>query len=318
MIRTTRRILVAVDLAAYRDVAFDGALRLSRAWNAELYLLHAHPVRRVSRIAINGQELDRERSAAAQSHLRALVRAAEEGGVRVRVISAEGDPARAIAAHAHLIMADLIVIARDFGSSRVWRTPSVAANVGRVAPVPVLIVPSQLAAADSSATPFKEIVVALDFTVASAVAMRVATDVIARGDGRATVVHVLPYASPMVFSGSEAFGVIDDVKGRLAQAEERLRRAMPAAALQRMKPRVLAGATERAILDVAAEADADLVVMGVPRRTRFDELIFGSTFRKIVQRSLRPILAVPVGAGAYRWTGEPLAPAVSDGRLRAA
>jgi len=196
MPETTRRIIVAVDLVAYRDVAFDWALRLSRGWNAELHLLHRHPERHGSNIAINGQDLERNRSAVERSHLRGLVRAAEEEGVWVRVIGTEGDPARPIAAYAHLVMADLLVIAREYGSPRVWRTPIVTASVGRASPVAVLIVPSQLTASTSSATPFKRIVVA-----ASAVAMRVATDVIAQGDGRATVVHVLPCATPMVLLG---------------------------------------------------------------------------------------------------------------------
>ena len=51
------------------------------------------------------------------------------------------------------------------------------------------------------------------------------------------------------------------------------------------------------------------------RCDRFDELIFGSTFRKAVRRSLRPILAVPVAAGAYPWNGDASAYAVSDDRL---
>ena len=122
----------------------------------------------------------------------------------------------------------------------------------------------------------------------------------------------------MVFSGGEASGVIDDLRGQLAQAEARLRGAIPAGASHLVKPRVVAGAAGQAILDVAAEVDADLVVMGVPRRNRFDELFFGSTFRRVVRRSLRPILAVPVAAGAYRWAGEPPAHVVSEGHLRAA
>jgi nucleotide-binding universal stress UspA family protein len=141
----------------------------------------------------------------------------------------------------------------------------------------------------------------------------------AQGDGRATVVHVLPYPSgSLVFSGGEAFGVIRELQGQLLQVEERLRRTIPPAAIRRVKPRVLPSAADRGILDVAAEVDADLVVMGVPSRTRFDEVVFGSTFRNVVRRSLRPILAVPVAGGAYRWTDGPDVHAVSDYSQKAA
>lgn len=292
-----RRILVAVDPAQPRDPAFDQALRLARGWCAELYLIHARPSRAV----------------------RALASSAEDEGVPARVVTAQGaDLARAIAAHAHLVMADLIVIPRDFGSSRVWRRPCVAAPVGRSSPVPVLIVPSRRAAPRGEGTPFAKIVVAVDFTVASAVALRVATDLIAQGTGRGTAVHALSYPSPMAFSGGEALRAIADLRGRIAQAETRLRRAMPAATSHLVKPRVVAGSADRVILDVAAEIAADLLVMGVARRDRLDEVFFGSTFRRVVSRSLRPILAVPVAAGAYEWADEHPARDVSERDLRAA
>ena len=122
----------------------------------------------------------------------------------------------------------------------------------------------------------------------------------------------------MVFSGSEASGVAADLRGQLAQTETRLRGAVQAGANRLVEPRVVAGAPGQAILDVAAEVDADLVVMGVSRRNRFDELFFGSTFRKVVRRSLRPILAVPVAAGASRWAGTSPAHLVSEGYLEVA
>ena len=319
MKKVIRRILVAVDPSKARDAAFDRALVLARGWDAELYLIHPRPPRPVSRFAITGEDVELERNARERSQMEALVGSGRAEGVQVSVVTAGGDdPARAIAAHAHLVMADLIVMSRDFGSSRVWRRSRVAAAVGRAAPVPVLIVPPQKPVPHRGGTPFKRIVVAVDFTVASAVALRVATDVIAHGDGRGTAVHALSHASPMVFSGGEAIGVIADWRHRTARGETRLRRAIPAVSSHLLKPRVVAGDAGQAILDVAAEVYADLVVMGVPSRNRLDELFFGSTFRKVLSRSLRPVLAIPVAAGAYRWAGEPPAHAVSERSPRAA
>ena len=113
--------------------------------------------------------------------------------------------------------------------------------------------------------------------------VRVAVGIIAQRDGEGTAVHVLPYRSPMAFSGGEVHGAINDLRGQLAHV------------------------------------DAGLVVMGVSRRSRFDELIFGSMFRKVLRQSRRPILAIPVAGGNYRWSGEPAAiQALTEGRLRAA
>jgi nucleotide-binding universal stress UspA family protein len=313
---TIRRILVAVDMSEPRDAAFDRALLLAHGWNADLYLLHRRAPQPPSRFALTGEEPKVGKDDAERSRVRALIRSAKERGIQVRVVSTDDGSAEGIAAHAQLLMADLVVIARDFGSSGLWRSPRIAASVARSASVPVLIVPSRKAPARAM-KPFKKVVVATDFTVASAVALRVASEVVARAGGRGTAVHALPYTPPMAFSGNEAFGVIADLKGQLAQEAARLRDAIPAGARHLMKPRVVAGTAGQSILDVAADVDADLVVMGVSRRHRLGELFFGSTFRKVVRRSLRPILAVPAAAGAYRWLGAP-PPVVTDGGLQAA
>ena len=318
MTKGVRRILVAVDLSKPRDAAFDRALLLARGWNADLYLLDSRRRRPVSRLTIPGEEGELERRKGGRSHLRTLVRSAEDAGVQVQVISAQGDQASAIAAHAHLVVADLIVVGRDFGWSRMWRAPRVAATVGRSAPVPVLIEPSRKSRPHDPEAPFKRVVIAGDFTVASAFALAVADDVIAQSNGRGTVIHAVSSPASMAFSGGEASGVRDELRGQLAQAEARLRGTIPAGAKHRVEPRVVAGVASRAILDVAAEVDADLVVMGVSRRNRLDELVFGSTFQRVVRRSLRPILAVPIAAGAYRWAGTLPAHVVSGERLRAA
>ena len=315
MKKAIRRILVAVDPSKTRDTAFDQALGLARGWNAELYLIHTRPPRPVSRFAGSGGDLELERSEGERSQLGALVRSAQDQDVQVQVVTAQGnDPARAIAAHAHLVPADLIVMSRDFGSSRVWRRSRVAAAAGRAAPVPVLIVPPQKPAPYRGGTPFKRIVVAVDFTVASAVALRVAADLIAQNGGQGTAVHALSHASPMALSGGEALGVIEDWRHRTLRGEARLRRAIPAVASHLVMPRVVAGDAGQAILDVAAEMYADLVVMGVPSRNRLGEVLFGSTFRKVVSRSVRPILAIPVAAGAHPWAGNAPALSLNDQR----
>jgi nucleotide-binding universal stress UspA family protein len=314
-----RRILVPIDPSRPRDAAFEQARSLARDWNAELYLLHIRPARPVSRFTVAGEDLELQAGDIERSQLAMLVRSAQDDGVEARVVSARGaNRTRAIVAHAELLMADLIVVPRDLASPRLWRVPREAGTIGRSAGVPVLIVPSQNGKREPGSATFNKVVVAVDFTVASAVALRVATDLIVQGNGHGTAVHALPYPSPMVFSGSEAFLVIDDLRSRVAQAEARLRDAIPASASRFVKPRVVAGAAGQAIVDVAADVDADLVVMGVPDRNRLGELVFGSTFRRVVRRSLRPILAVPVAAGGYRWAGEPPAHVVTGGHQRAA
>jgi nucleotide-binding universal stress UspA family protein len=104
----------------------------------------------------------------------------------------------------------------------------------------------------------------------------------------------------MVFSGSEAFAAIDEVHTEAASVAARLRREIPAAA-SHVDLRVTTGDPHRGILDVAAQIQADLIVMGVPPRGRIDEVLFGSTLRGVLRRATMPVLVLPVVAGAHEW-----------------
>ena len=44
--------------------------------------------------------------------------------------------------------------------------------------------------------------------------------------------------------------------------------------------------------------------MGVPSRSRFDEVLFGSTLRAVQRPMKIPVLVLPVLAGAYKWLEE--------------
>jgi nucleotide-binding universal stress UspA family protein len=113
---------------------------------------------------------------------------------------------------------------------------------------------------------------AIDFTVSSAVALRTALDLARTSGGRVTMVHALKNApGRMVFSGSEAFGAIDEVHAEAADVAARLRREIPPSAASQVDSRVTTGDPHLGILDVASQVQADLIVMGVPPHGRVDE-----------------------------------------------
>ena len=239
---------------------------------------------------------------AESSHPDPSILSAEPGNVVVRDVTRTGAPSKTIAAYAQLAMAAVIVIGKYYGSPRWRKSAAVASSVGRSAPVPVLIVPPHPAKAPLGTGPFTNIVSAVDFTVASAVALRTALDLARTSGGHVTMVHALSNApGRMVFSGSEAFAAIDDVHTEAANVATRLRREIPAAAATHVDSRVTTGDPHRGILDVAAQIQADLIVMGVPPRGRIDEVLFGSTLRGVLRRATTPVLVLPVVAGAHEW-----------------
>jgi nucleotide-binding universal stress UspA family protein len=70
---------------------------------------------------------------------------------------------------------------------------------------------------------------------------------------------------------------------------------------------VLEGPPVPAILEAAADSDADLIVMATHARTGLDRLVVGSVAEEVLRRSSVPLLLVPPGATA---------PPPSEGTLR--
>ena len=148
------RVLAAVDFSEPARAAFDHALALSRLHDAELMVVHAVPTDRTIQLA-------RSR---ADRLIGSLRDAAQAAGVRFKVSVQHGDPAGVILLHANARRADLIVLGSSerSGFDR-FRFGSVAETVAREATQPVLVVPAAAGKAADSTTPFKNILVAVDF-----------------------------------------------------------------------------------------------------------------------------------------------------------
>jgi universal stress protein A len=201
--------------------------------------------------------------------------------------------------------ARLLIIDKHYGTARWRRNTRVVGNLSRAAPAPVLVLPPQLRTEKRKPLSFGHIISAVDFTVASAVAVETVLDLIRRTGARLTLVHALnDVPRHTVFSGGEALRVTSQLQGREAQVARHLRSKIPGNVSVRVDARVTTGDPHRAILDIAAEISADLIVMGVPPRSRLDEVLFGSTLRKVLRRSNVPVLVLPVLGGAHKWLDE--------------
>jgi nucleotide-binding universal stress UspA family protein len=140
---------------------------------------------------------------------------------------------------------------------------------------------------------------AVDFTIASAVAVQTVVDLSRRSGARLTLVHAVT-ATDTAYSGGQALEVARNVRSETARISARLRRKIPADMRLRVDEHVTTGDPHRAILNVAKDVDADLIVMGVARRSRVDQALSGSTLRNVLRRTTVPILVLPVPAGARR------------------
>lgn len=279
-------VLVAVDFSEPARAAFAHALALARLHDAELLVVHAVPT-------------DRPFSWHARERL-ALVdtlrHAATTGGVRFKVSVQHGDPAGVILLHATARRADLIVLGASTrsGLDRL-RVGSVAETVALKATQPVLAVPSTSATIDDSVACFNSIVVAVGLNHGSAVAVEHALS-IANEKSRVTLVHVVP-GVPLAGAHRYMYGLMErEYQRQLARdAWRRLPEIVPAGvrASRTLHVRVVTGDPSTEILRVAADVDADVILIGVASRGAFGRMFFRSTAARVLRSAGRPVLALP-------------------------
>jgi nucleotide-binding universal stress UspA family protein len=204
-------------------------------------------------------------------------------------------------AYAELHQATMLLVERDYGSSRFWRHGRVVSELARQSPVPVLVLPARQSRRRDEPG-LRRILTPVDFSIASALAVRTALDLSRRHGARVTLLHALTdVPRHLVFGGSEAWEVMRRLPAQADAVAERLRRKAAVFGGDDVDTEVATGPADGAILETAARSDADLVVIGIAHRAWLDRMLFGSTLRRLLRRTAVPVLVVPAVAGAHAW-----------------
>jgi nucleotide-binding universal stress UspA family protein len=285
-------VIAAIDGSPETERTVEYAVSVARTRSAELHAVQVVPREGLTWVAPQDETKLRER-------LSALRLLAETEGVSFRIVTLRGKSENAIPAYAQLASAGLIVVGRNYGTSRLWRSIAVTSRLSRLSPVPVIVLPPEKTAGVS----LKRVVAAVDFTVASAIALRTATALSKRRGASLTILHAMDAPPPPVFSGAEAWRWVKGLPAEQKVLAERLQRKAIAFGAGHAEPVVVTADADRGIVETATETDADLIVMGVAPRTWIDEAVFGSTLRGVLRRAKTPVLVVPV-AGAHEWIDE--------------
>jgi nucleotide-binding universal stress UspA family protein len=285
-------VIVPVDGSAQTERIVQFAVSIAKPRGADVHAVQVIPREGTLWLAPESETKLRAR-------LRALRPAAEQQGVPVRIVTLRGTPERVVPAYAQLNGASLIVVGRHYGSSRLWRKAAVARRLSRSSPVPVLVVPSRRDAVAEVSV--KRIVAAVDFTVASAAALRTAVDLSRRHGARLTILHAMEAPRHLVWSGGEARHLVHGLRFESKALAERLKRKAIAFGSADAEPVVVTGDADLGIVGTADETAADLIVMGVAPRTWIDEFVAGSTLGAVLRRANAPVLVIPVISGAHEW-----------------
>ena len=291
-------VSVLDSLSAAKDVALTRALSLADWYESALHVIHVGPSNQV------GQ---RAGDAVRDELVKRVTRVAEgsaTSGVNIIPAVLSGSPVRAVAEYSDRVSADLVVVGkRSRRASGYWSAGSFAAAVGKAVKSPTIAVPSSHSQPTDSDTLFRKIVVPIDFSEVSLRALSQALLLAQQSGGHLRLLHVLdgfPYET--VYSGSGAFALMHDFRARVARVNRELQSLIPSDALNWSEIHVatLSGLAHEAIALAASGWGADLVVLGLPRRSRMEEFVAGSTVLRVLRRTTSPVLLVPGPSTASR------------------
>jgi nucleotide-binding universal stress UspA family protein len=294
-----KRVLCPIDFSECSRHALHHAVAVSRWYDSSLTVVHV--VANLPTMDVPGVPLsvvDRERVMAEMRCFASPIPPEIRTSFLVREAS---DIRRQILAEARALMSDLIVIG-SHGRSGLERLllGSVAENVVRKSPCPVMVVPPRAEDAAGAGLVHggrPRILCAVDFSEASLGALEYAMSLAEEADANLTLVHSLEVPPELLehIPVPPDFDVDQCHAAARAACLQRLRELIPPSVRTYCQVDTVAaeGAAYRQILRLSAEQKTDLIVMGVHGRGAVDLLLFGSNSARVIRAAACPVLIVP-------------------------
>lgn len=295
--RAIRQILCPIDLSDISRHALDHA-RVFAAWyGAKITALHiCNPIVIPSAdFTVAGTMLPPVLTDAERQDAREQVYAfiGAEQAADMNVVISSGRAANGILDVASTLPADLVVIGtHGFGGFEHLVLGSVTEKVLRKASCPVLTVPPR--ARSTSKLPFKQLLCPIDFSESSLAALELAVSLANESDADLTILHVFEQSADEEPRTNRPIVAPEYLREMEADVTARLDALVPRSVGGACRPqtRTVHGKPYRAILGIATEDNADLIVMGVHGRGAIDLMLFGSTTNQVVRRATCPVLTV--------------------------
>lgn len=300
---TISRILCPVDTSEFSARALNHAVALGAWYRGEVTVLWVRPTEHhqpwflFEHPGVVPPKPPEERPRAEDS-IGAFVRDTV-GPAAPNILCQVGPVAPTILLTATALPADLIVMGAHgrTGFDR-FLLGSITEKVVRRAPCPVLTVPGRATAANGSpAVTFRTIVCGVDFSRASGHALEYALSLAQEAGGLLLVVHVLEWgaddeAAPLA-SGAPAVWSQTLVQ----DARDRLTSLVPSDVREWCNPELVVayGQPHRVLLRIAAERNAELIVLASGGRSAIDMMVYGSTAQQVIRQARCPVLTVPYG-----------------------
>jgi nucleotide-binding universal stress UspA family protein len=269
-----KRILLATDLSARCDRAFDRAVLLAASWKAQLVAVHVmeDDTRTVDDDRLPSWRRAPDPQTVAESRVRADL---TEISSDFAIVIGSGDPAEAIVRTAETHGADLIVtgVARDALLGRIALGNTVT-RLTRYAAVPILIVRKR------GRRPYRHVIIATDFSESSRRTLE-------------TAVRFFRHEALTVFNAYDAplVGLASDTASYRKQFREAVERECEAflkgsnlSNRSGRRPEILLeyGQPDHLLYEYATEKDVDVVALGTHGRSALFQVLIGSVAQRLI------------------------------------
>ncbi len=291
-------ILVATDFSETAELALERAIEFALRHESEIALVHVMqpdipPLAAPEMIVIPPNYEEMLRDACIQG-LSKAARRPREAGVRVSEHLEHGTAAKRITACAEALGVDLIIIGTrgNTGFKRLL-LGSIAEEVVRIASQPVLTIhPGD----DRSIEPVRRLLFPTDFSPAAEQALAFANLILARtDDAEIILVHTYHLASTVVPLGGFGNGgsslFVENAHHFATQATGPSVEALRSNGL-RVDVVIERGDPAEVVIELAAERDVDVIVMGTRGHSKLRQILMGSTAERIVEHAPCPVLTV--------------------------
>ena len=288
-ILNTERLLLSSDGSEYSEGAIREAIKLAKRCGSALSVLSV--VETNAEYAALAPQLVEKSEKAAREHLAAVKDRAKAEGVDAETILREGEDSYAyVTEEASKHKSTMIIMGRRGrkGLKRLVMGSTTARVIGH-APCSVLVVPR------AASVEFKSIVVATDGSKYSAAAASETIGIAKRNNANITVAAVVPADIAMPtdvdFAAMQAEKLADQ---EMHAAEKNAKTVKEAAAKEGVEAKafVMTGKPADAIMEIARDQKADLVVVGSHGRTGLDKLLMGSVAERVIVLAPCAVLVV--------------------------
>jgi nucleotide-binding universal stress UspA family protein len=300
-----KEILVATDFSDGSQRALAHATAIARRYGSELSVVHAIPPEPREQIPLEPlpRELNRRRLEA-EEQMKHLGEKVPMNDLNHHLLLEQGPVWDVLASLIQRENVDLLVLAtRGWGGLKKLGLGSVAEEIMRLAPCPVLTIGPHVPPSDSGTKELRGILFATDFGPASAKAFPYALSLAEDYQAKLVLLHMVP-PMPVADLGPGAYGPSAYAAEQYTrwqrtvrnESVRKLRELVPSNTNLGAKPECVAGTDflPEGILDAAATHRIELIVMGANRTSspRAASHIPWTLIHEVICRAKCPVLTV--------------------------